>query len=285
MFENHKSFPTVIATLLILLVGPVAARAQVEQDRWEEDFKPDAVEGQRLLASKCGSCHGIDGRGTERAPNIADSAKLRNLSDIALSGIISNGIPGAGMPAFRSLGPSEVRAVVSYLRLLQGKSTARALPGDPLGGKTVFFGKGDCSSCHMVNGQGGFVGPDLSSYGATLSAKEILEAITKPRKDRTGSRAVEAVTQDGLRVLGSLRDEDNFSVQIQTADGAFHSFLRSELRSLKYEDRPIMPANYAERLTHDELGDLVSYLMSQGQTTKADPGSPAKDSKRQDNHE
>jgi cytochrome c oxidase cbb3-type subunit III len=269
MFAHRKSLLALVPFLLMLGTGGmVVAQAQVAQDHWEEDFKPDAAQGRRLFASKCGSCHGMDGRGAERAPNIADNAKLRNLSDAGISAIVSNGVQGTGMPAFRSLSPSELRAVVSYLRVLQGKSSARDLPGDPARGKAVFFGKGDCSSCHMVNGEGGFAGPDLSIYGSTRSAKEIVEAITKPREDRAGSRAVEAVTHDGAKVVGAIRNEDNFSVQLQTADGAFHSFLRSELWSLEYQDHPIMPVDYSDRLTSNQLDDLVAYLMSVGRTAK-----------------
>jgi putative heme-binding domain-containing protein len=271
---TRNALLTLTPVLLVLGCGGlVLAQTPAQQDHWEEDFKPDAVQGRQLFAAKCGSCHGMDGRGSERAPNIADNTKLRNLSDAAVSAIVSNGVPGTGMPAFRSLGPSEVRSIVSHLRVLQGKSSAQRLPGDSARGKGVFFGKGDCSSCHMVNGEGGFIGQDLSTYGSTLSAKEILQAITKPKEDGSSARAVEAITRDGQRVVGSIRNEDNFSVQLQTADGVFTSLLRSDLQSLAYQDHPIMPANYGERLTRKELDDLASYLISVGRTAKADRGS------------
>ena len=267
--------------LLILWGGSfllAVAQTQTQaQDRWEEDFKPDPAQGERIFAARCGSCHGMDGRGAERAPNIAGSAKLQNLSDAAISAIVSNGIPGTGMPAFRSLSPAEVRDVVSHLRALQGKSEAPNFPGDSSRGKAVFFGKGDCSSCHMVEGKGGFMGPDLSAYGSNVSAKEIVEAITKAREIGAGSRAAEAVTRDGRRVVGAVRNEDNFSVQIQTADGDFHFFQRSELQSLEYQDHPIMPANYGERLTREQLDDLTSYLMSVGRSSKTDRSARSED--------
>jgi cytochrome c oxidase cbb3-type subunit III len=138
--------------------------------------------GQRTFTATCAGCHGLDGRGGERAPNITGSAKLRHLSDAELAAIVSNGVPGAGMPPFRSLGVSEVHAVVSYLRVLQGQEKLVALPGNAASGKTLFMGKAGCSSCHMIDGIGGFLGPDLSTYGATRSATEILDAITNPGK-------------------------------------------------------------------------------------------------------
>lgn len=187
---------------------------------------------------------------------------LRRLPDSDLVAIVLNGVRDAGMPAFPSLGPAGARAVVGYLRVLQGANKGPAPPGDPASGKRIFFGKGDCSSCHMVRGEGGFVGPDLSAYAVTRPVAEILAAITQPGKNGdAGYKAAAAVTSDGRRVSGIVRNEDNFSVQMQTSDGAFHFFLRSDLQALEYQDHPLMPTDYAERLSHEELNDLASYLM------------------------
>ena len=59
------------------------------------------------------------------------------------------------MPAFRSLGTEQIQAVVRHLRSLQGRTAAEQLPGDPERGKGFFFGKAECSKCHMANGDGG----------------------------------------------------------------------------------------------------------------------------------
>jgi hypothetical protein len=40
-------------------------------------------------------------------------------------------------------------------------------------------------------------------------------------------------TQDGQKYSGRVRNEDNFSLQLQTLDGAFHLFMKSELRSFE----------------------------------------------------
>jgi len=64
-----------------------------------------------------------------------------------------------------------------------------------------------------------------------------------------------------------IRNEDNFSVQFQTKDGAFHFFQKSELRGLDRGDASLMPTNYGERLGSGELADLVSYLMTASPNT------------------
>src|SRR5277367_2191031 len=97
-----------------------------------------ASAGPQTFASTCASCHGLDGRGGERAPNIATRPEIQHLTDAALTGIVQNGVPGAGMPAFHSLSTAEVKAVVGYLRTLQGAKQAVATVGNPVRGKELF---------------------------------------------------------------------------------------------------------------------------------------------------
>jgi len=219
--------------------------------------------GQRAFASNCVGCHGLDGSGTERAPSIVRSAKVDHLSDAQIARIISNGVPGTGMPGFRSLNSGQVTALVSYLRALQGKRGDHLLPGDARRGKEIFFGKGECGACHMSYGEGGFWGPDLSGYGSGMRAESVVSAILTPaRIPQDGYKGAKATTMQGEQVEGLVRNEDNFSVQILAKDGSFHFLQKSELRSLEHLDGSFMPANYAERLTRSELNDLASYLMS-----------------------
>jgi len=139
--------------------------------------------GTAIFASNCAGCHGADGRGGEHAPNIATNPEVQHLMDRELAGIIRYGIAGAGMPAFSSLKPQEVADVVAYLRILQGRGDIVKLPGDPNQGQALFFGKGKCSDCHMVSGKGGFIGSDLSFYGADAKPDKIHAIILDPDKN------------------------------------------------------------------------------------------------------
>ena len=176
------------------------------------------------------------------------------------------------MPAFHSLSARQVRAVVDYLRSLQGKAEGRVLPGDPKRGKEIFFGKGDCSACHTISGQGGFLGPDLTEHGATSSVDAIRDEIVKaPRVPPIGYRTAVLTTESGEHLEGLVRNEDNFSVQLQTKDGNFHFFKKTDLQSFDRQDGSLMPADYRNRLTGDELNDLASYLMTTPSPDKAAP--------------
>src|SRR6185437_14290575 len=165
--------------------------------------------------------------------------------------IIRGGVPGTGMPAFRSLSDDQVKAVVRYLRSLQGQGATSEVSGDPKHGRAIFFG------------EGGLIASDLSSYASTPSADDIRDAITDPNRNLDPrKRPVAVTTADGKTLTGVVRNEDNFSLQLQTTDGALHLFARDELQSIEYQPRSLMPDDYASRLSRQELDDLVSYLVS-----------------------
>jgi putative heme-binding domain-containing protein len=277
-----------IRTLLVagaLLVpigwaGAPFAESQ-QQESWDGDFKPAPSPGKIAFNSTCAGCHGLDGRGSEKAPNIASSPKVQGMSDVQISRIVSNGTPGTGMPAFHTLTSTQVRSIVSYLRTLQGKGETASVPGNSARGKDIFFGKGECSSCHTVSGEGGFIGPDLTGYGGALTAKAIREGILNPNRIvPTGYRLAVATTQDGSRVEGVVRSEDNFSVQLQARDGGFHFFQKSDLKNLEHLDRSLMPTDYATRLSGVELDDLVKYLAAPGSSDgKPQPAGKSGESK------
>lgn len=219
--------------------------------------------GQQLFSTTCAACHGLDGRGGEHATNIATEAKVQALSDRDLLRIVRSGIPSAGMPGFgASFDDGQIRAVIQYLRTLQGQVKAVPVVGDPERGRALFFGTAGCSNCHMMNGRGGFLGADLSAYGSTHSAAEIREAIVDPNKDPDPRRGpVVVVTRSGAKYTGIIRNEDNFSLQIQTADGNFHFFNKSTLARIDRPVQSLMPSNYESQLGKKGIDDLISYLI------------------------
>jgi cytochrome c oxidase cbb3-type subunit 3 len=254
-----------ICAVLLGLVSGTALNAQ----------QPTPPPGAAIFASNCATCHGADGRGGEHAPNIATAPEVQRLADRDLAGIVRNGIPGAGMPAFSSLNPQQVGEVVGYLRILQGRGDIVKLPGDPVRGEALFFGKAKCSDCHMVNGKGGFIGSDLSFYGAGATPEQIRAIILDPDKNLPPQKkATTVVTLAGQKLTGMLKVNDNFSLSLQTPDGAFHFLPRSELAQIDIGSRSLMPA--ASTLSSKEVDDLVSYLLHtaaenpSSQSSKAD---------------
>jgi cytochrome c oxidase cbb3-type subunit III len=235
--------------------------------------------GAQIFASNCATCHGADGRGGEHAPNIATAPQVQHLMDRELAGIIRYGITGAGMPAFSSLKQQEIAEVVSYLRVLQGRGDTVKLPGDPKQGQALFFGKARCSDCHMVNGKGGFIGSDLTYYGAEAKPDQMRAIILDPDKNLPADKkATTVVTTAGQSITGMLRTNNNFSLSLQTPDGSFHFLPKSELTQVELGAHSLMPA---ATLNSKEVDDLVSYLLRTGD--ESSKHSPAHSSKSDDN--
>jgi cytochrome c oxidase cbb3-type subunit 3 len=265
MLSSRNSSYRLLGLSLLLWAAAfhVSSALAQQDDSRDDDFSETASPGRSAFNSACAGCHGLDGRGSDKGADIAGSAQVRRSSDAQVSEIISNGVPGTGMPAFHKLTAPQIGSLVSYLRILQGKLDDRTAPGDATRGKEIFFGKGECSTCHTISGDGGFLGPDLSAYGSAMSAKAIREEIVRTERiEADGYRSAVLTTRDGDRLEGVIRNEDNFSVQLQTKDGRFHFLQRSDLRTVEPLGQSLMPTNYSQRLSPDELNDLVSYLMN-----------------------
>ena len=225
-------------------------------------------DGKLIFESICAGCHGLDGRGGERGPDIATRQQAVQLSDGKILEILREGRPAAGMPPFASLGGMKLKALLGYLRSLQGKGTKVALRGDPRGGKALFFSSARCSECHMVEGSGGFLGRDLSTYGATLSPAEIRENIVRlPDGANKANRTAVITMRNSNKYTGVIRNEDNFSIQLQSFDGTFHFLRRADVAQLELLPEPIMPTDYGRLLKPSELDDLVSYLVTVARAT------------------
>jgi len=219
--------------------------------------------GQRAFESSCAPCHGLNGKGGERAPDIATRPEIVSLSDSGLLKVLREGNPQGGMPPFAGLGSAKLAGIVNYLRFLQGKRKTPTVMVNAENGKEVFSGNGGCSDCHMVHGSGGFLGPDLSDYGASHSVEDIRSAIVSADK-RPGIHKglAKATTRDGRQISGLVRNEDNLSVQLQAQDGTFYSLDKSDLSELIFESEPLMSDNYGSKLSKAELDQLVGYLLT-----------------------
>jgi len=135
----------------VLHAGAQNAKSPANKNQAGHSFAED---GRKEFESVCASCHGLDGRGGERGPNIATRAAVQQLSDEETLHVLQSGIPATGMPTFRALGVPKIKAVMFYLRILQGGGKAASVSGDAQRGKLLFFGKAGCAKCHMINGSG-----------------------------------------------------------------------------------------------------------------------------------
>ena len=236
--------------------------------------------GKNLFESSCAVCHGLDGGGGEHAPNIGRSSAAKSKSDSALAGILRNGILNKGMPPFNYLGDPKLDSILSYLRVLQGKTETRADAGNPVQGKQLFFGKGQCADCHAMHGEGHFLYTDLSDFAYDHDPNDIRTAILKPQ-DVVPHSLARVISSSGQQFSGVIRNESNSSLQIQGTDGQFYLFMKSDLQSMERSPAPAMPADYQQKLSSTEVEDLVSYIVHQSPSAQATVSQPAGRKKNQ----
>ena len=234
---------------------------------------PEAIkQGRFLFRFSCSHCHGLGANGGPRGPDLTGGRWTHGSSDAAIFRTISKGVPGTEMPSNEVfLLEEEVWSVIAYLR---SRSAASAAPvgGDREAGKRIFFGSGACSQCHMVNGKGGRLGPELSRIGAARRTQHLAESIRDPSKQITvrnplmevtaGYQTVRVVTKDGRRITGVRRNEDSFSIQLMDQREQIHLFLKKELREAVHERRSLMPEYNEQVLDNEELQNLLAYLDS-----------------------
>jgi putative heme-binding domain-containing protein len=229
--------------------------------------RTEAGVGAQRFMEYCAGCHGADGRGGDKAPPIVSASREASPSDAELFRIVHDGTKD-GMPPFAQIGEANIRAVVEYLRTLEGNGASDrdaaqvVVTGDVKAGRALYFGKARCSTCHLMQGKGGFIAGNLTAYARNRTADAILRAITAPdTPPPPSSRVVTVTTRTGRKLTGVLRNEDNFNLALQTEDGRYHLLARSDVTDLNYTGHSLMPRDYSSRLSPQELNDIVSFLI------------------------
>ncbi len=219
----------------------------------------DLAAGQRVFDSQCAWCHGAGGTGGT-GPDLRRTALTHAANDAALVQIIRGGIPGTDMPGFASpLTERASRQVAAYVRSL-GRTPSRPTPGDARRGATQFDSAG-CNACHVVNGRGGVLGPELTSIGALRGPAHLRESIVTPEASHPPRYlVVSATTAAGADVRGIRVNEDVFWIHVRDAGGKVHVLDKRDLTRIDREPNCTLMPSYASRLSAGELDDLVAYL-------------------------
>jgi putative heme-binding domain-containing protein len=235
--------------IAVLLVWATSVSAQTKQD---------IADGEKTFRSHCAACHGMHGEGG-RGPNLARGEFFHGSTDSDLLQNISNGIPGTDMPGL-FYSPDRVRQVVAYIRSLHAAPGATP-HGNAGAGEALFRAKG-CAECHRVRGEGGRLGPDLTTIGAERSTEYLRRSLVDPNADVSQRYWVAtARAKDGGSTSGYVLNEDTYAIQLIDFSGQLRSLSKAELDGITVEKVSKMPS-YKDTLSQQELDELVDYLSS-----------------------
>lgn len=257
--KPHRTPPSTVFGLVLLTVATVRP-LPAQQIHVGEYAAAEIERGRLLFRTRCTTCHGNNG---DQVPgvNLLSGRFRRASSDEDLAAIIKSGIPGTAMPQ-GNYSAEELNGLVAYLRSASAATSAVAA-GDPQKGQTLFNGKAECTRCHRVGGVGGFQGPNLSDIGAFRSDQSLRQSLLAPSEEIIPlNQEIRAVTRTGRTVIGRRMNEDTHSIQlILEEQGRLVSLLKSDLREMTATKTSPMPS-YKDRLTPDELADVLAYLHS-----------------------
>ena len=123
-----------------------------------------------------------------------------------------------------------------------------------------------CAKCHRIGGEGGSIGPDLSTAGKKFSTADMLDAIIEPSKaisDQYGSQQV--LTSDGKTLIGRAV-EIGEELYVYTADAEAKPVIlkKEDVEQVTPSKISQMPTGLIDVLNEDELRHLMAYVMSAG---------------------
>src|ERR1700674_4090214 len=137
----------------------------------------DVSAGAKIFRSHCAECHGLKGEGG-RGPNLSTGVFFHGSTDADLMRNISDGIPGTAMPGV-FFSPVQVSHLIAYVRSVSQSGSSERPEGDAAHGAKLFREKG-CVVCHLIRGEGGVRGPDLSLIGSQRSVEYLLQSLLDP---------------------------------------------------------------------------------------------------------
>jgi len=255
----RKNFnPGAMGVLMAGLAGGLATGLDAQANPYTTAL--DLQTGRELFGRQCSVCHGLGAAGGEIGPDLTTGEFEYSSTDTGLFNTISEGVPDTPMTGInRGRTDQSVWQIVTYLRSF-GSGPRVAVTGNASAGERVFRGRGDCIGCHVVNGQGGRQGPDLSTIGDRRSPDQLLSDLVDPN-ERVQPRwwTMRMTHLDGTRVEGLRMNEGTYSVRILDGNDNLWSFSKRDLRDSERIETSSMPSN-AEVLTDGELEDLVAYL-------------------------
>jgi len=165
----------------------------------ESDYRPAGKAGQLMADMNCFSCHAINGRGGDMAPDLTwegSSVQRRWLVSFMKNPNTLRPALIRRMPRF-NVTDAEAETIADYIMTVyqtpafdrDALDPAKFSAADVELGRQLFYSKYACQACHIIDPQNdkGYIGPTLTQVGARLNAAWIFHWLKDPQGLRTGT--------------------------------------------------------------------------------------------------
>lgn len=135
-------------------------------------------------------------------------------------------------------------------------------PADKDRGRRAFFSTASlCSSCHVVDGRGGDLGPDLSQVGKSKNRQGLISSILQPSEEMSPEwQGWFIEMKDGTRYDGRQIDVGTYDIKLYTQAEGFIEVDKADVADYGMSSTSLMPEGLHQRLTNQDLMDLLAFL-------------------------
>ncbi len=177
-------------------------------------YQPAGRAGQLMKDLRCLSCHSINGTGGSMAPDLTwegSSVQRAWLLDFLKNPNTLRPVLIRRMPRF-NLSNDDASTLADYIMTAyqtpafdrEEVDATKLTPTEASRGKSLFYGKYACNSCHIVDPDNdkGYIGPTLTQAGTRLNAPWIFHWLKNAQALRPGS----------LELNWNMNDEDAWAI-------------------------------------------------------------------------
>lgn len=150
---------------------------------------------------------------------------------------------------------NDVAQRINELQIVLGDGS-----GNPKKGKPLFMKQ--CGQCHTLFGEGGQIGPDLTSFKRDNSERMLSNIVNPSLEIREGFENHVVVTNEGRVITGLLADKDQRVTIVRGVDGQNVVVSQSDIEETFISKTSLMPEGTLKGLTDQQVRDLFAYFRS-----------------------
>mgnify|MGYP003341848274 FL=1 len=117
-----------------------------------------------------------------------------------------------------------------------------------------------CAACHVLYGEGGNVGPELTGANRANLDYILLNSVDPSLDVPHAYRTVSVLTVDGRVVNGVLAEEDDTKIVLRTPEQPRVVIAKDDIDFRKISPQSMMPDGQLDAMKPQEVIDLVKYL-------------------------